>query len=193
MKKILLFLSNGFETLEAAPFIDVFGWNNTISKEKVEVITTSLNTTTKASWDLKIIADSAVQDISPSSYEALVIPGGFGRFGFFNDFKDREVQELINNFFIQNKYIIGICTGAIPLAELGILKGKNATTYLLENDRYFKQLSKNGAIPVREKVVVSQKIITSSFPSSATEVAFKLLELLTSKENADFIRIAMGY
>lgn len=193
MKRILLLLSDGFEALEASSFTDVFGWNNTIGSRDTPLITASVKPKIRSTWNFEVITEETLEDISADDYDALVIPGGFGSAGFFRDTKLEVFQEKIRKFYSGDKYIVGICTGVIPLLESGILKEKRATTYLLDNDRYFKQIEKNGAIPVREDIVVHNKIITSSAPGSAAEVAFILLELLTSKENACYIREAMGF
>lgn len=107
--------------------------------------------------------------------------------------KTEEFQSIIQHFHNNNKIILGVCTGVISLGESGILKNKRATTYLLDNDRYFKQLSNYGAIPVREEIVIDDNIITSSAPKNALETAFILLEKLTSKENMENVKYNMGF
>lgn len=193
MKKILLLLSDGFEALEASAFTDVFGWNNTIGSRDITLVTASIKTKIKSTWNFEVITEEVLDNVSADDYEALIIPGGFGGAGFFRDTKLEVFQENIRAFYLKDKYIAGVCTGVIPLLESGVLKGKRATTYLLDNDRYFMQLKKNGAIPIREPIVVHDRIITSSAPGSAVEVAFLLLELLTTKTNSDFIRKNMGF
>lgn len=193
MKKILLLLSDGFEALEASSFTDVFGWNSTIGSRDLTLVTASVETRIRSTWNFEVATEETLDNISADDYDALIIPGGFGSAGFFRDTKLKIFQEKIEEFYLKDRYIVGVCTGVIPLLESGILKGKRATTYLLDNDRYFKQIEKNGAIPVRETIVVNDKIITSSAPGSAAEVAFILLELLTTKKNTDYIREAMGF
>ncbi len=193
MKKILLLLSDGFEALEASSFTDVFGWNNTIGSKDILLVTASVKPKIRSTWNFEVITEENLGDISAVDYDALVIPGGFGSAGFFRDTKLRIFQEKIREFYSMERYLVGVCTGVIPLLESGILKGKRATTYLLDNDRYFKQIERNGALPVRKDIVVHDNIITSSAPGSAVEVAFILLELLTSKKNASHIREAMGF
>ncbi|GLI58319.1 4-methyl-5(B-hydroxyethyl)-thiazole monophosphate biosynthesis protein [Propionigenium maris DSM 9537] len=193
MKKILLLLSDGFEALEASAFTDVFGWNNTIGSRDTLLVTASVKPEISSTWNFKVVTEESLGNISADDYDALVIPGGFGSAGFFRDTKLKVFQEKIWEFYSRDRYIVGVCTGVIPLLESGVLKGKRATTYLLDNDRYFKQIERNCAVPVREDIVVHDKLITSSAPGSAVEVAFILLELLTSKENVSYIREAMGF
>ncbi|WP_258880110.1 hypothetical protein [Clostridium estertheticum] len=46
---------------------------------------------------------------------------------------------------------------------------------------------------VNEPLVIDDKIITCWNPSTAIDVAFKLLELLTSKEKSNYIKGIMGF
>lgn len=193
MKKILLLLSEGFEALEASAFTDVFGWDNTIGSKGIELVTASVTTPIKTTWNFEVYTEKLIADIAVDEFDALVIPGGFGKAGFFKQTKEDIFQEIMKEFHLKEKYIAGICTGVIPLAESGILEGKRATTYLLDNERYFMQLKRHKVIPVRESIVVDGKIITSSSPGTAIKVAFLLLELLTDRENCDFIKTNMGF
>ncbi|BFK99133.1 hypothetical protein K070079E91_14840 [Eisenbergiella porci] len=54
-------------------------------------------------------------------------------------------------------------------------------------------MEESGAVPGNEWLVVDGNIITSSCPKTAHEVAFRLLEILTTKEKAHQIREAMGF
>lgn len=193
MKKVLLLLSNGFEALEASAFTDVFGWNEVLGDTKIKLITSSISSPIIATWNFKVETEAPLKDVDVNDFDALIVPGGFGKAGFFKDTKIPLFHEKVREFHLKKKPVAGVCTGVIPLAESGILMGKRATTYLLDNERYFKQLEKNGAIPVREPIVVSDNIITSSAPGTAVEVAFILLELLTDKTNSKWVRKNMGF
>lgn len=195
MKNILLLISQGVEILEVSPFIDVFGWNMVVGKKDTSVTTCSFHDIINCTWNIKILPEINLKNtkINLEIYDALVIPGGFGKAGFFNDMNTEEFQSIIQYFHNKNKIILGVCTGVISLGESGILKNKRATTYLLDNNRYFNQLSNYGAIPVRKEIVIDDNIITSSAPKNALELAFILLEKLTSKENMENVKYNMGF
>ena len=195
MKNILVLISQGVEILEVSPFIDVFGWNMVVGKKDTLITTCSFHDIINCTWNIKILPEINLKNtkLNLEIYDALVIPGGFGKAGFFNDMKTEEFQSIIQHFHNNNKIILGVCTGVISLGESGILKNKRATTYLLDNDRYFEQLSNYGAIPVREEIVIDDNIITSSAPKNALETAFILLEKLTSKENMENVKYNMGF
>ena len=61
------------------------------------------------------------------------------------------------------------------------------------NNRYFNQLEKYGAIPIREEIVIDKNIITCSAPKNAIEVGFLLLSLLSDEENMKKVKYNMGF
>ena len=195
MKKILILISQGVEILEVSPFIDIFGWNMVVGKKNTTTTTVSIHDIIYCTWNLKIFPQLNLkkESIDLEEYDALVIPGGFGKAGFFNDMKDSIFKNVIQHFNEKNKIIVGVCTGVIPLGEAGILKGRKATTYLLDNERYFSQLEKYSAIPIREEIVEDENLITCSGPKNALETAFLLLEKFSDKENCNIVKKNMCF
>lgn len=195
MKKILILISQGVEILEVSPFIDIFGWNMVVGKKNTTTTTTSIHDIIYCTWNLKIFPQLNLkkESIDLEEYDALVIPGGFGKAGFFNDMKNSIFKNVIQHFNEKNKIIVGVCTGVIPLGEAGILKGRKATTYLLDNERYFSQLEKYGAIPISEEIVEDENLITCSGPKNALETAFLLLEKFSDKENCNIVKKNMCF
>lgn len=195
MKKILLLISKGSELLEISPFTDVFGWNNVVGSKDIEVITASFHSQIHATWNLTIIPEINLSQQTPdlSEFDAIVIPGGFGYRDFFHDMKLLKFKHIIQHFMENNKIIVGVCTGVIALGEAGAIKDRKATTYLYDNDRYFRQLFSYGAFPVRKNIVIDENIITVSGPKNSLDAAFLLLERLSSKENAQIVKFNMCF
>lgn len=193
MKKMLLIILKGCETMEFSPFIDIFGWNEIIGNQNIQVDTAAFDDIINTSWNLKVSPkiNLSKTKIIIDDYCAVIIPGGFGKYNYFDNLNNN-IGDILLRFQERNKVIIGICTGAILLGHFGILKNKKATTYLFDNDRYFRQLTNYEAVPVREDIVIDENVITSSNPASAVYVALYLLELLTSKENMNIVRKNMG-
>jgi 4-methyl-5(b-hydroxyethyl)-thiazole monophosphate biosynthesis len=191
MKKVLLLLADGFETLEASAFIDVIGWNLVEGDKSTELFTCGLNKEIKSSFNQRFIVDFLVNDIDISSFDALAIPGGFEIYGYYNDVYDEKFLNLIRGFKAQNKMIASICAGALPVGKSGILKGKNGTTYNMEKRR--KALQEFGVNVINQPIVIDDNIITSWNPSTAVGVALMLLEHLTTKNNAQNVRKLLGF
>ncbi len=102
-------------------------------------------------------------------------------------------MNLIRQFDNHGKVIAAICVAALPVAKSGVLKNRNATTYDLLDGVRRKQLAEFGAIIKDEKIVVDKNIITSTGPSTAIDVAFTLLEMLTDKENVKAVKHFMRF
>lgn len=72
------------------------------------------------------------------------------------------------------------------------IAGLRGTTYNLNPVRH-DTLRGMGVEVVKEPIVVSRNIVTSWNPSTAMDVAFLLLEKLTSVENTAEIKRLMGF
>ena len=197
MKKIAIFLFEGAELFEIASFTDVFGWNNIVGLKEfrdIKVETISYKESIKCTWGgelraEKIITEDNVEDFF--DYDALIIPGGFGKANFFKD-KDNEIfKKLIKYFSENNKIIVAICSAVINLLESTYIKDKKVTTYLLDDKRYFNQLKNYNVIPIEEEIVIDDNLFTCSGPGNALDLAFRILEKLTSKENLRLIKESM--
>jgi len=191
MKRILLLLAEGFEIFEASVFIDVIGWNLVDGDKSTELFTCGLNKEIKSSFNQKFIVDYLNDEIDVDSFDALAVPGGFEEYNFYKDAYDERFLELIREFKAKDKIIASICVAALPLGKSGVLKNKKGTTY--KNPIRRDALKSFGVLVINEPIVIDDNIITSWNPSTAVDVALLLLELLTSKTNADYIRSIMGF
>ena len=192
-KKVLLFLAQGFEEYEASVFTDVIGWSRVYGKEPVDLITTGLRPELKCTWNFTVRTELEFGKINVQDFDALAIAGGFEKAGFYEDAYDERLLSLIREFDKEGKIIAAICVSALPVGKSGVLKGRKATTYdLLEGVRR-KQLADFGAIVQDESIVIDKNIITSTGPSTALDVAFILLEMLTDKENVDVVKKYMRF
>lgn len=191
MKKILLLLADGFEFFEASVFIDVMGWNHAEGDGTTQLFTCGLRREINSSFNQKLVVDFVLEEIDVNDFEALAVPGGFEIYGFYNDAYDEQFLSVIRAFRTAGKMIASICVGALPLGKSGILAGKNGTTYNSVVRR--ETLRDFGVNVLHQPVVVDDNIITSWNPSTAMEVAFLLLEQLTSSENTAHVKRLMGF
>ena len=184
----------GAELFEIASFTDIFGWNNVVGLKEfrdIKVETISYKESIKCTWGgslkvEKLITEENVENFF--DYDALIIPGGFGKANFFKD-KDNEIFKKLVKYFIENnKIIAAICSAVINLLETSYIKNKRVTTYLLDNKRYFNQLKNYNIIPIEEEIVIDDNLLTCSGPGNALDLAFRLLEKMTSKENLKLIK-----
>lgn len=191
--KVLLLLARGFETMEFSVFVDVLGWARNDFGCDITVETCGFHKEIVSTFHVPVIVDKTIDQINPANYDALAIPGGFEEFGFYEDAYDERFLNIIREFYQQGKIIATICVAALPLGRSGILKNRRATTYHLRDGYRQKQLAEFQVEVINEPIVVDHNIITSYCPQTAPDVAFRLLEMLTSKEKMKEVKEAMGF
>lgn len=192
MKKVLLLLANGFEAAEASVFTDVIGWNKSDGDGTTDLITVGTREKLKCTFNFTVIPEMHINEVNIDEFDALAVPGGFEEAGFYEDAYSEDFLNIIREFDKRGKIIASICVGALPIGKSGVLACRNATTYNFGKRQ--KQLSEFGAnVLGDEPIVVDKNIITSYNPSTAFGVAFKLLEMLTSKKNCDNVKKLMGF
>lgn len=191
--KILVFLAKGFETMEFSVFVDVMGWASSDFGQDISVVTCGFQKKVVSTFNIPVLVDTEIDEINVDEYDALAIPGGFDTFGFYEEAYDEKFLDLIRRFDSKGKIIATICVAALPLGKSGILENRRATTYHLKDGYRQKQLKEFGVNVVNEPIVVDGNIITSYCPETAPEVAFKLLEMLTTKKDMEKVKIAMGF
>ncbi|MCC0634494.1 DJ-1/PfpI family protein [Clostridioides sp. ZZV15-6388] len=191
--KVLVFLAKGFETMEFSVFVDVMGWARNDYDYDIDVVTGGFKKQVVSTFNVPVLVDKTIDEICVDDYDALAIPGGFEEFGFYDEAYDTSFLNLIREFDTKEKIIATICVAALPVGKSGVLKNRKATTYHLKDGQRQKQLSEFDVNVVNEPIVVDRNIITSYCPETAPHVAFKLLEMLTSKEYMEVVKLAMGF
>ncbi|AVQ17576.1 DJ-1/PfpI family protein [Fusobacterium gonidiaformans 3-1-5R] len=193
MKKILLLLLPGVESMEFSPFLDIFGWNEMLGSKDIHLELCTLEKEVSSSWNLNLKVEKQIRNIELRDYIAVVIPGGFGSYHYFDTIENTEFRSFIQKAKKEELYILGICTGSILLASTGYFANKKMTTYLYENGRYSKQLSQYQVEFKNTMICKDDKLWTSSGPSTAIPMAFDLLEELSSRKNRKYIEAIMGF
>jgi len=193
-KKVLLFAPQGFEDIEVTTFTNILGWTRILKEVKsIDVVITAFKKHISSKHGLNIRADMLIDKVEVSDYKALIIPGGHNDSGYEEVYAEK-VQNLIRNLYIDSGIIITMCVGSLPVAKSGILHGKKATTYT-SSKRHdnLKILESYGVIPVNERIVISDRIVTNRGPDTAIDVAFTLIEMLNGKEDMKKVRKAMMF
>ena len=190
--KVLLFLAEGFEDLEAVSILDVMGW--TEYREwvpTVEVVTTGFRSAVKGRFGLEVKPDIFIEQVNPVEYAALAIPGGFHSYGF-DEAYDNRLRDLAKVIHGQGGWIATFCVGVLPVAEAGLLEGKKAVCYpFSRNHDNLGRLKELGACVVDAPVAVDDRIISCAGPAFSLEVAWKLLEGLLGGEHCAEVRRLM--
>ena len=202
--RVMILALSGFEMFEFSAFADVLGWAKLEGGLDIEYDTAGFSREVQSTFEVPVKVDRVLWrrgagvccpvDICEGDYDALAIPGGFEEYGFYEDAYKDETTMLIRAFHKAGKPIATICVGALALGHAGILEGRKATTYGLSGGYRQKQLAEFGAeVQAEENIVVDDNLITSCGPSTATGVAFKLLEMLTDEASAEKVKKLMGF
>ncbi len=164
MKKVAIFLANGFEEIEALGTVDI------LRRAQISVITVSITNdkVVTGAHNVSVTADATFNNTDFSDIEILILPGGMPGAKYLNEHE--ELKKLISEFNSKDKQIAAICAAPMVLGGLGILDGKKATAY----PGFESELI--GAKVTEENVVVDENIITGKGPGLVFDFALKLVE-----------------
>jgi len=172
-----LFLSTGFEEIEALTTVDLLRRANisltTVSCEESKMVL--------GSHRINVEADKHYKDCDFSDAEMLILPGGSRRLGEFD-----WLRKLLLQHNEEGKMIAAICAAPSVLGDLGILQGKQATCY----PGFESYL---GDAYVGGLVVESKNIITAKGPGLSSDFAFCIIEHLAGSDVADAVYDAAQY
>jgi 4-methyl-5(b-hydroxyethyl)-thiazole monophosphate biosynthesis len=193
MKRVLLLLAEGVELLEAAAFTDVLGWANAFGQEPIELVCAAVRPRVRCTFGPDLVPQVLVAEAKLEEFDALAIPGGFESAGYYADAYADAFLDVIREFDSTSKPIAAVCVGALPLAKSGILKGRRATTYALLDGKRRRQLAELGSDVVDARIVRDGNVITSTGPSTATQVALLLVETLVGQQTAARVCSLTGF
>ena len=182
-KKVLVFLAEGFEEVEAITPIDY------LRRSGIEVTVTAVGESlaVKGSHGIQITADALLKSLLeggkllPSAWDGVVVPGGLP--GADNLAASRETGVFIREMAAEGKLICAICAApARVLSPLGLLKGRSFTCFPGEEEKVVSPSSAScGAQWKEDRVVVDGSFITSRGAGTAGEFACAIVEKLTGE------------
>lgn len=112
--------------------------------------------------------------------DILVVPGGFGTRALL---KDYATLQWIRSVAARGPLVTSVCTGALLLAQSGLLSHKRATTHWAAFD-LLESLDPSIQVE-RDARVVSDGIVSSAGVSAGIDMAFDVVERLCGREVAD--------
>lgn len=192
-KRVLLFLAEGFEDLEAVSVLSVCRWTGYRSHlPKVRVVTTGLRREVHGRFGLRIATDLLLHEVDPHDYAALAVPGGFHSHGY-DEAYCQPLRDLAKAIHARGGIIATMCVGVLPVAEAGLLQGEKATSYAFSRRHdNLGRLRELGCMPTPGPLEVSNRIISCSGPAQSIEVAMLLLKSLVGAEPAREVSMLMA-
>lgn len=174
MARVLVPLALGCEELEAVTIIDL------LRRAGIEVVTAGLDAApVKASRGTVLVPDSTLGAVADQTFDMVVLPGGLP--GATNLDADARLKAILARQAEAGRWCAAICAAPLVLANLGLLDGREATSYQGALDT-----AKHPGIRLSEAPVVTDgKLVTSRGPGTAMDFALQLIELLAGLERRD--------
>lgn len=181
MKKVYLFLADGFETVEALAPVDV------MRRAGLEVITVSIMKRREvvSAQNVTVLADELYEDVTFASVSALVLPGG--GVGTDNLSAHEPLREALVAAHGNGLLIAAICAAPMVLGRAGILEGRKATCYPGCEGSLF------GAEYTAAAVQEDGNIITGCGPGVSFDFGFAIVERLCGAGTVDVLRSQMQF
>lgn len=171
MKTVFLFLTTGFEEIEALATVDILRRANI----KVKTVSLTPHQIVVGSHGIPVTSDIMFADYKEDDARMLIIPGGTTAFNEHNEFK-----QAILSFANSGKPIAAICAAPMVLGGLGLLKNKEATCY-----PGFEQYLEGANLHTNKAVVIDGNITTGKGPGLAFDFALSIVEQLEGKDERD--------
>lgn len=164
--KVLVFLAEGFEEVEALTVVDF------LRRADIEVDTVSISEkTVKGAHDIIVTADMLLEEVkSVGTYHAVVIPGGIP--GATNLRDNDRVIEIVKSMNEDDKLLAAICAGPIVLEKAGVLDGRDVTSYP-DFEGEFQDCHY-----IEASIVKDGNIITGRGPALAADFAIEIIAYL---------------
>ncbi len=175
MKKISVFLAEGFEEIEALSVVDI------CRRAQIEVKTVSVtgHKQVMGAHGIAVHADEVFDAIDFNKMDGIVLPGGMP--GTIHLGEHAGVVEQVKAFAANGKLTAAICAAPSVFANAGILDGKTATVYPGCE-------AGEGINWITEPVVRVDNIITGKGPGVAALFALAVVEYLAGEEVAAIVR-----
>lgn len=175
--KIILFLADGFEEVEALTVVDYLRR----MEIEVDMVSISDDRKVKGAHDIEVLSDKILADIGDiESYDGLVIPGGMP--GASNLRNNDRIIEIVRTMNQEEKLVAAICAGPIVFERANIIENKKITSY-----PGFEDDLKDGEY-INQAVVLDGNMITARGPAYAVDFAIEIVRYLLNDSKADELK-----
>lgn len=184
-----VFVFDGAEELDwAGPWEVLAGWATQFPGDDVDVFTLGpIDGPVTAAKGLRVIPDYSWETAPPIN--VLVYPGGEGSRAHL---ANPTVAEWLRGVAAEADIVTSVCTGALVLADVGLLDGRPATTHWQFLDT-LQDLGDDIELRPNERFVDDGEIITAAGVSAGIDMALHLVARLHSVERAKQVRRAIQY
>ncbi|WP_457612512.1 DJ-1/PfpI family protein [Methanopyrus sp.] len=171
---IAVLVDDGFEEIEFGAVVSV------LSRGGLEWDLVGVEERAEGMGGMEVDIDSTVWDVEWGDYEGVIVPGGSAPTTLIGY---RHCLNLIQSVESDGGVVVGLSSGALVLAEAGVLRGRRATTY----PGFEAELKVNGAEPVPKGVVRDGNVVTSRGPAFAIEACLEVVRELCGDHMANSV------
>ena len=173
MPKVLFACANGTEDSDFACTYDVLiraGAEITVAKVKEDDKDTELSFRSK--YNLRVSCHKFIEDVKDEVFDMIICPGGHPNSVILG--KDKTLVEMLKKQKKEGRWLCAICVAPYDVFEVnGLLEGEKGTGH----PAYERVKNET-----KERVVISNNLITSQGPCTSFEFGFVLAEKLFPKE-----------
>ncbi|WP_008312326.1 DJ-1/PfpI family protein [Leptolyngbya sp. PCC 6406] len=173
--KVQIIIFDGFDELDAIAPLEVLRSAAEIGADiQAELVTLDSSTEIVAAHGLRVQPDAKL-GIDQKS-DILIVPGGgWGNRatqGAWAEAQRGEIPKAISRLHQSGTTIASVCTGAMLVAETGLLKGRPAITHHVA----IEELRASGAEIINARVVDDGDIVTAGGVTSGLDLTLWLIE-----------------
>jgi transcriptional regulator GlxA family with amidase domain len=187
--RIGLYLFEGAEELDwGGPWEVLAAWAQLWPDDGVEVFTVADGDgPIECAKGLRVLPDRTWEEAG--RLDVVVVPGGVGTRALIG--RD-DVRQRLRGLAGDGTLVTSVCTGALVLADAGLLAGRPATTWWGRLDRLAEL---DATIDVRpdDRFVDSGEVVTAAGVSAGIDMALHLVRRLHSEERAREVRRYIQY
>jgi transcriptional regulator GlxA family with amidase domain len=184
-----VFVFEGAEELDyAGPWEVLAAWASHFPDDGVEVFTLAPEEgPLRSAKGLTVVPDYTWQSAPP--IDVLVYPGGAGNRVHLNN---PAVADWLRGVAATAEIVASVCTGALVLADVGLLDGRPATTHWQYLD-VLRDLGDDIEVRAGDRFVDDGNVITAAGVSAGIDMALHLVARLHSTERAREVRRYIQY
>ncbi|HPM12296.1 MAG TPA: DJ-1/PfpI family protein [Bacteroidales bacterium] len=172
-KKVIVFLAEGFEEIEAITPIDILRR----AECDVTIVSITDSLTVTGAHGIRLIADAHFNDMNSFNSDVIFLPGGMPGSLHLNEHNG--VKTVVKKQVETGKYVAAICAAPLVLGGLGLLQNKQATCYPGHESTLI------GAKITNQQCVIDGNIITANGPGAAAILGFTLVTILQGNAIAE--------
>lgn len=172
MSRVAICMADGCEEIEGLTVVDVLRRGGI----DIDTVAVSGEPYVTGSHNIAFCTDKLISEVNWADYDGIVLPGGIP--GTPNLAANTDVTEAVKLFAEEGKLVAAICAAPSVLGQLGLLKGRKATSY----PGFEEQMT--GCDYQQDAVVVDGNIITSRGMGTAIDFALAMVAYLTDQSRA---------